>query len=96
MRHWHIKDAHNVSSFVITGDLEHPRDVGYPDDAGFIAVRMLGEPGPFDTAVAGVIVPDSAALRAAQPTSLPTTRGELEALINTRFNALNTPQVPLG
>jgi hypothetical protein len=96
MRHWHVKDSEGVSSFVITGDLEHPRDVGYPDDAGFIAVRMLSEPGPFDTAVAGVIMRDSAALRAAQPAPLPTTRGELEALINTRFNALNSLQVPLG
>lgn len=96
MRHWHIKDSEGVSSFVITGDFEHPRDVGYPDEAGFIAVRMLGEPGAFDMVIAGVIVPDSAALRAAQATPLPTTRSDLEALINTRFNALSTQQVPLG
>lgn len=96
MRHWHVKDSEGESSFVITGDLQHPRDVGYPDDAGFIAVRMLGEPGPFDTAVAGVIVPDSPVLRAAQPTPLPTNRNELETLINSRINALRTQEVPLG
>lgn len=81
---------------MITGDLEHPRHVGYPDDAGFISVRMALEPGAFDTVVGGMIVADSAALREEQPAPLPTTRGELEALINTRFNALNMPQVPLG
>jgi hypothetical protein len=89
MRHWHVQDSAGVSCFVVTCDLQHPRDVGYPEVEGFIAVRMVREPGAFDTVIDGVIVADSEALRNSQPKPLPQTQEALEALINARFNALN-------
>ena len=96
MRHWHVIDGEGVSSFVITEDLQHPRDVGYPDDGGFSIARMAAMPEPFTTVEAGVIVTDSAALRDAQPTPLPRTQAELETLINARITAFSELQVNSG
>lgn len=94
MRHWHVIDSHGNSSFVMTGDFEHPRDVGYPDDSGFSVVRMAQEPGAFSVVAEGVITLDSQALRDAQALPLPQTQAALETLINARINALTSQSQP--
>lgn len=90
MRHWHVQDSEGISCFVVTGDMQHPRDVGYPDSAGYTSVRMAREPGAFDTVIGGTIIVDSQTLRNSQPKPLPQTQEALEALINERLTLLTT------
>jgi hypothetical protein len=90
MRHWHVKNCEGESCFVITADLGHPRDCGYPASEGLTAMRMARAPGAFCTVENGVIIRDSSDLRSAQQPALQTRFDVLEAMMKERFNAATT------
>lgn len=87
MRHWLVTSGDDSElSFVVTGDLQTPADVGY-QDGGFTWRRLAVEPGPFDVVDAAGMVSESAELRAAADKRLPRTFDELDQLIADRVSA---------